>query len=231
MADYSELKRKAQEIRNEVKAGANTANRVGFAIEELVNALEAEEQRAMERENSLTNSIQGLQDDTEDLQSMRDTIDRLGTEKADKSALEATNNEVSKKQNRLQYYFEYIDRAVMQAYYVGMLASFDTTEGGVGQAGVYVSKGVASVYYAERDAENKVVHEDGLYLEKRREGGNGCVLLRSYNAGGSNSALKVRPEGISVSSPSGSVADIVQAIRSLEKRIANLEARLTNTTE
>lgn len=46
MADYSDLKRRAQEIRDEVKAGANTASRVGLAIEELVNALEAENQRA-----------------------------------------------------------------------------------------------------------------------------------------------------------------------------------------
>ena len=224
MADYSELKRKAQEIRNEVKAGANTANRVGLAIEELVNALEAEEQRAMEREISLGDSIQVLQDDTEDLQSMRDTIDRLGTEKANRS-------EVEKKQNRLQYYFEYSDRAVMQTSYVGMLTSFDTTEGGKEQAGIYASKGVASIYYAERDAENEVVHEDGLYLEKRREDGSGCVLLRSYNAGGSNSSLRVHPEGVSAYSPSGKVADIVQAIRSLEARIANIEPLTTASAD
>lgn len=106
MADYSELKCKAQEIRNEVKAGANTANRVGLALEELVNALEAEEQRAMEREISLGDSIQVLQNDTEDLQSMRDAIDVLGTNKADKSALEATNKAVEGKQDKLHYYTE-----------------------------------------------------------------------------------------------------------------------------
>jgi hypothetical protein len=143
----------------------------------------------------------------------------------------ADSSEVDKKQNRLQYYFEYIDRAVMRASYVAMLTSFDTTEGGVEQAGVYASKGVASIYYAERDAENKVVHEDGLYLEKRREDGSGCVLLRSYNAGGSNSSLQVHPEGISAYSPSGRITDLIQTIRNLETRIANLEARLTNTAE
>lgn len=62
MADYSELKRKAQEIRNEVKAGANTANRVGLAIEELVNALEAENQRAQGAEAGKQNTLQKYQE-------------------------------------------------------------------------------------------------------------------------------------------------------------------------
>lgn len=106
MTDYSELKRKAQEIRNEVKAGANTANRVGLAIEELVNALEAENQRTEQAEVSLGNAVQALQDETEGLQSMRDAIDVLGTNKADKSALETTNNAVEGKQDKLRYYTE-----------------------------------------------------------------------------------------------------------------------------
>lgn len=42
MADYSNLKQKAQEVRNETKAGANTANRVGYVLEEIVKAIEAE---------------------------------------------------------------------------------------------------------------------------------------------------------------------------------------------
>lgn len=77
MADYSELKRKAQEIRDEVKAGANTANRVGLALEDTVKALEAENQRAEQAEVSLENSVQLLQDETEDLPSIRDNIDTL----------------------------------------------------------------------------------------------------------------------------------------------------------
>lgn len=77
MADYSELKRKAQEIRGEVKAGANTANRVGLALEDTVKALEAENQRAEQAEVSLENSVQLLQDETEDLPSIRDNIDTL----------------------------------------------------------------------------------------------------------------------------------------------------------
>lgn len=77
MADYSELKRKAQEIRDEVKAGANTANRVGLALEETVNALEAENQRAEQAEVSLENAVQMLQDETEDLPSIRERLDTL----------------------------------------------------------------------------------------------------------------------------------------------------------
>jgi hypothetical protein len=42
MADYSNLKQKAQEVRNETKAGANTADRVGYVLEEIVKAIEAE---------------------------------------------------------------------------------------------------------------------------------------------------------------------------------------------
>ena len=77
MADYSELKRRAQEIRDEVKAGANTANRVGVAMEGIVNALEEENQRAEQAEESLENSVQLLQDETEDLPSIREQLETL----------------------------------------------------------------------------------------------------------------------------------------------------------
>lgn len=93
MADYSELKRKAQEIRDEVKAGANTANRVGLALEETVKALEAENKRAEQAEVSLENSVQLLQDETEDLPSIREKLDTLVVPllvtPAQKSAMEA----------------------------------------------------------------------------------------------------------------------------------------------
>ncbi|MBQ5839061.1 MAG: hypothetical protein IIW42_03395, partial [Bacteroidaceae bacterium] len=77
MADYSELKRRAQEIRDEVKAGANTANRVGLALEETVKALEAENKRAEQAEVSLENAVQMLQDETEDLPSIREQLETL----------------------------------------------------------------------------------------------------------------------------------------------------------
>lgn len=77
MADYSELKRKAHEIKDEVKAGANTANRVGLALEETVKALEAENQRAEQAEGNLENAVQMLQDETEDLPSIREKLDTL----------------------------------------------------------------------------------------------------------------------------------------------------------
>lgn len=77
MADYSELKRKAQEIRGEVKAGANTASRVGLALEDTVMALEAENKRAEQAEVDLENAVQLLQDDTEDLPSIRENLETL----------------------------------------------------------------------------------------------------------------------------------------------------------
>lgn len=40
MADYSILKERATEVRTEVKAGANTAQRVGYLLEQIVAALE-----------------------------------------------------------------------------------------------------------------------------------------------------------------------------------------------
>lgn len=40
MADYTNLKDRASEIRTEVKAGANTAQRVGYLLEQIVAALE-----------------------------------------------------------------------------------------------------------------------------------------------------------------------------------------------
>ena len=40
MADYTNLKDRASEIRTEVKVGANTAQRVGYLLEQIVAALE-----------------------------------------------------------------------------------------------------------------------------------------------------------------------------------------------
>ena len=41
MADYTELYNRASEVRTEVKIGANTAQRVGYLLEQLVRAIEA----------------------------------------------------------------------------------------------------------------------------------------------------------------------------------------------
>jgi hypothetical protein len=41
MADYTNLKDRASEIRTEVKVGANTAQRVGYLLEQIVTALES----------------------------------------------------------------------------------------------------------------------------------------------------------------------------------------------
>lgn len=57
MADFSNLKQKAQEVRNETRAGANTADRVGYVLEETVKAIEAEEKRAKEAESKAQEKI------------------------------------------------------------------------------------------------------------------------------------------------------------------------------
>lgn len=137
MADYSELKRKAQEIRDEVKAGANTANRVGLALEETVNALEAENQRAEQAEQDLQNAVQLLQDETEDLQSIRDEVERLGSEKADKSALEATDKEVSKKQDKLELYKEDPSNGSVVIFAQDVVSIQNDSQGGVSCVKVY----------------------------------------------------------------------------------------------
>ena len=157
MADYSELKRKAQEIKDEVKAGANTANRVGLALEETVKALEAENQRAEQAEESLENSVQMLQDETEDLQSIRDDVERLGSDKADKSALEATNKEVSKKQNKLDNYKEDPSNGSVEIFAQDKVSVRNDSQGGVSCVEVYNeedTEGIIPVARMSADKEN-----------------------------------------------------------------------------
>lgn len=210
MADYSELKRKAQEIRNEVKAGANTANRVGLAIEELISALEAENQRAEQAEVSLGNAVQALQDETEGLQSMRDAIDVLGTNKADKSALETTNKAVEDTVKALETTNKAVEGKQDKLRYYTENTSTDT-----------------AVIKVSHDTDEATLHEDKVEV-----GVDNCVLLKSEDLLlGEESYIKVSPEKVSVSSPQGKITDLIQTIRSLEARIANLEAQLTNTTE
>ena len=158
MADYSELKRKAQEIKDEVKAGANTANRVGLALEETVKALEAENKRAEQAEESLENAVQLLQDETEDLQSIRDDVERLGSDKADKSALEAPNKEVSKKQNKLDNYKEDPSNGSVEIFAQDKVSVSNDSQGGVSCVEVYneedTAEGIIPVARMSADKEN-----------------------------------------------------------------------------
>jgi hypothetical protein len=207
MADYSELKRKAQEIRNEVKAGANTASRVGLAIEELVNALEAENQRAMEREISFGNSIQNLQDDTEDLPSIRDEVERLGNDKADKSALEATNTKVAKKQDKLERYDEDLSNGTVKIFEHKMVSM--------------------SIDYHENIAEVSTYYEDS------ENGAVPIARIESTYESGDYACVETRGNEVNIYGDYVNVNgfDLIQTIRNLETRIVTLEARLTNTTE
>lgn len=60
MAHYDDLKNKAQEVRNEVKAGANTATRVGTVLEGIVDALEAQ----ANQDANIQESIEEIQNNT-----------------------------------------------------------------------------------------------------------------------------------------------------------------------
>ena len=158
MADYSELKRKAQEIKDEVKAGANTANRVGLALEETAKALEAENKRAEQAEESLENAVQMVQDNTEDLQSIRDEVERLGNDKADKSALEATNKEVTKKQNKLDNYKEDPSNGSVEIFAQDKVSVSNDSQGGVSCVEVYneedTAEGLIPVARMSADKDN-----------------------------------------------------------------------------
>lgn len=204
MADYSELKRKAQEIKDEVKAGANTANRVGLALEEAVKALEAENKRAEQAEENLENAVQLLQDNTEDLQSIRDEVERLGNDKADKSALEATNKEVSKKQNKLDNYKEDPSNGSVEIFAQDKVSVRNDSQGGVSCVEVYNeedTEGIIPVARMSADKENgdyasvtvrgNEVHIDGDAVKVNGVDleNVGVTIVNDLTTGGADKAL------------------------------------------
>lgn len=180
MADYSGLKRKAQEIRDEVKVGANTANRVGLALEETVKALEAENQRSEQAEQDLQDAIQLLQDETEDLQSIRDEIERLDTKKADKSALEATDKEVSKKQDKLEFYKEDPSNGSAEIFAQDVVSIQNDSQGGVSCVKVY----------NEEDTEEGLIPVARMSAEKDN-GDSASVTVRGNEVHIDGDAVKV----------------------------------------
>lgn len=90
MAHYDDLKNKAQEVRNEVKAGANTATRVGTVLEGIVDALEAQ----ANQDANIQESIEELQDNTsEELKNL--VVNDLTTGGADKALSAEMGKELS----------------------------------------------------------------------------------------------------------------------------------------
>ena len=224
MADYSELKRKAQEIKDEVKAGANTANRVGLALEETVKALEAENQRAEQAEVRLENSVQLLQDDTEDLPSIRGQLETLvvndlTTGGADKALsaemgkmlgmsveeLEATNKEVSKKQNKLDNYKEDPSNGSVEIFAQDKVSVRNDSQGGVSCVEVYneedTAEGIIPVARMSADKENgdyasvtvrgNEVHIDGDAVKVNGVDleNFGTTIVNDLTTGGADKAL------------------------------------------
>jgi hypothetical protein len=201
--------------------------------------------------DSINNAIQGIQDEIEDLQYMRETIDRLDTDKADKSALEATNNEVSKKQNKLDNYKEAPGNDSVEIFAQGSVSMRNDSQGGVSFVKVYgedTEEGLITPV-ARMSAENEngdyasvtvwgnEVHIDGDVVNV-----NGFDLMQTIedvatlNGTGDGSVTKKVTDEIAkvvANAPSDldTLKEIADYIKSLEKRIANLEARLTNTAE
>lgn len=124
----------------------------------------------------LTNSVQMLQNDTEDLPSIRDAIDSLGTDKADKSALEMTNKEVAKKQNKLANYIENYSNGSVEIFAQDSVSMRNDSQGGVSTIEVYNegnTEGVIPVARMSSEKENG----DYAYIEAR---GNEVNIVGDY---------------------------------------------------
>lgn len=81
MAKFDALKEKAQQVRNEVQIGANTASRVGYVMEATIDALEDAVIQSEGNSDSFGTAIQMIQDEIEDLPSIRDNLDTLNSVK------------------------------------------------------------------------------------------------------------------------------------------------------
>lgn len=86
MVELDALRQKAQQVRNEVQIGANTASRVGYVMEATIDAIEdvsAQSDNYKESLQSQVNAngtaIQMIQDEIEDLPSIRDNLDTLNS--------------------------------------------------------------------------------------------------------------------------------------------------------
>lgn len=254
MTDYTNLKRLAQEIRSEVKIGANSASRVGLALEDIVSAIEAENQRATDAENGLDTAKQKKLTryfEQEISAGMSFTKDSTTHSSVQVSASQA-----------MMYYKQgsHIDRIVAsEAEHINITSS-DENGGNVSQVLVkpneinlrdgngkgYINiKGNATVIsskQSETGLRSMVQATDEqlwlMHYPEEKDGvaskGIGIVI------GDSNIAFYSELEGYMsplVINKNGTIFmrgvsnDLATYIKSLEQRIANLEARLTNTTE
>lgn len=68
MAEYSELIRRAQEVRNEVKAGANTASRVGLVMEDTIKAVDNLDKVVARNKEEVDYNFQRIDENTDALE-------------------------------------------------------------------------------------------------------------------------------------------------------------------
>lgn len=254
MVDYTNLKRLAQEIRSEVKVGANTANRVGVALEDIISAIEAENQRATEAENNL---------DTAKQKKLKKHFEGSTSAGISYEKDETTHASVQVSPSSALIYYKrgsHIDRIVASETEHINITSSDENGGNLSQVLVapsevnikdgngkgYISiKGNATVMSSKQSETGlrSMVQatDEQLWLMHYPEGkdgvaskGVGIVIGDTTIAFYSELEGYVTPLIINKDGTifmRGVSSDLATYIKSLEARIVNLEARLTNTTE
>ena len=181
MADYSELKRKALEIRDEVKIGANTAYRVGVALEDAIKALETENKRAEQVETRLENGVMSVRDYAKDT---RQDLDALvvndlttgGVEKALSAEMgKALSATLTKLESGIQP-FLFAERC---PFIKELYLTQDGIEAGVknvhiimpgGKYGYLFSNAIMSYYVAETDTFDTKEEAFGIMVIKSMSG-------------------------------------------------------------
>lgn len=254
MADYTSLKQQAQAIRDEVKIGANTANRVGVALEGIIGAVEAENKRATETENSLDTAKQKKL-----TKYFEGSISAGISYEKDKTTHASV--QVSPSQ-ALMYYKQdnHIDRIVASETEHINITSSDENGNNVSQVLVkpdeinlrdgngkgYINIKGNSTVMSSKQSETGLrsmvqATDEQLWLMHHpevKEGvaskGIGIIIGDTHIAfyselDGHAAPLIINKDGTIFMR--GVSNDLAAYIKSLEQRIANLEARLTNTTE
>jgi hypothetical protein len=254
MADYTSLKQQAQAIRDEVKIGANTANRVGVALEGIINAVEAENKRATEAENGLNTAKQKKlmryfeQEDSAGIFYEKDETTHVSVQVSPSGAM------------MVYKHGNHIDRIVVSETEHINITSSDENGDNLSQVLVtptevnikdgngkgYINIKGNAITMSSRQSETGFrsmvqATDEQLWLMHYPEdkngvksGGIGIVITDGKIAfyselDGYMAPLTIDKDGTIFMR--GVSNDLATYIKSLEAKIANLEARLTNTAE
>lgn len=254
MADYTSLKQQAQAIRDEVKIGANTANRVGVALEGIISAVEAENKRATEAEDGLDTAKQKKlmryfeQEDSAGIFYEKDETTNVSVQVSPRGAV------------MVYKHGNHIDRIVVgETEHINITSSDENGDNlsqvlvtptevnikdgnGKGYINIKGNATVMSSKQSETGLRSMVqATDEQLWLmhypevkEGVASGGIGIVISDTKIAFYSELDGYVSPFVIDKDGTifmQGVSSDLATYIKSLEARIAKLESRLTNTTE